>query len=141
MKKAACIIAFFACATIGVAKEHTDYQTGKILQMDSAACGSQQDDGKSLAGELIGTDSSHKKTKELLCQQYTIETDHVVYRIRPKDDKHPVLLPIGETANFRMHKDHLLVQVPEADGKEREYIVVSMTPRQEAPPAQVASKN
>jgi hypothetical protein len=76
----------------------------------------------------------------MLCQEYVLQTDRVIYRIRPKDDKHPVLLPIGETAQFRIHKDKLILKVAEADDKEREYIVVSMTPRQDAPP-QVASKN
>jgi len=40
-----------------------------------------------------------------------------------------VLLPVGETAQFRIRKDKLLLRVPEADGKEREYFVLSMTPR------------
>jgi len=40
-----------------------------------------------------------------------------------------VLLPVGETAQFRIHKDKMLLRVPETDGKEREYIVLSMTPR------------
>jgi hypothetical protein len=38
-------------------------------------------------------------------------------------------LPVGETAQFRIHKDKMMLRVPEADGKEREYIVLSMTPR------------
>jgi hypothetical protein len=49
-----------------------------------------------------------------------------------KDDKHPVLLPVGESAEFRIHKDRLLLRVPEADGKEREYTIVSMVPRADA---------
>jgi hypothetical protein len=61
-----------------------------------------------------------------------LEADRIVYRIRPKDDKHPVLLPVGESAEFRIHKDRLLLRVPEADGKEREYTVVSMVPRADA---------
>jgi hypothetical protein len=40
-----------------------------------------------------------------------------------------VLLPVGETAQFRIHKDKMLLRVPEADSKEREYVVLSMTPR------------
>jgi hypothetical protein len=40
---------------------------------------------------LIGTDSAHKKTHELLCQEYTLQTDQVTYRIRPRDEKHPAL--------------------------------------------------
>jgi hypothetical protein len=69
----------------------------------------------------------------VLCQEYILQSDKIIYRIRPKDDKHPVLLPIGETAEFRLHKDKLLLRVPESsDDKEREYIVVSMTPRTDA---------
>jgi hypothetical protein len=114
------------------AKEHSDYQKGTLVRMDSTPCGVQEKDGKTVAGELLGTDAQHKKTQEVLCQEYVLESDRVTYRIRPKDDKHPVLLPIGETAQFRIHKDKLILRVPEGDGKEREYIVVSMTPRQES---------
>jgi len=39
----------------------------------------------------------------------------------------PALLPIGEAAEFRIHNDKLILRDPEADGKEREYVVVSMT--------------
>ena len=133
---AACLMFASACA----AKEHTDYQKGTLLRMDSAPCGMQEKGGKSVTGELIGTDSQNKKTKEVLCQEYVLQTERVIYRIRPNDDKHPVLLPIGETAQFRLHKDKMILKVAESDDKEREYIVVSMTPRQDAPP-QVASKN
>lgn len=132
----ACLLLAGVCA----AKEHDDYQKGTLLRMDSTSCGMQEKGGKSLTGELIGTDSQSKKTQEVLCQEYVLQSDRVVYRIRPKDDKHPALLPIGETAQFRMHKDKLILKVAEGDGKEREYIVVSMTPRQDAPAA-VASKN
>lgn len=133
---AACLILAGTCA----AKEH-DYQKGTLLRMDSTSCGMQEKGSKSVAGELLGTDAQSKKTQEVLCQEYVLQTDRVVYRIRPKDDKHPVLLPIGETAQFRIHKDKLILRVAEGgDDKEREYIVVSMTPRQDAPP-QVANRN
>jgi hypothetical protein len=68
----------------------------------------------------------------LLCQEYLLQSDRVLYRIRPKDDKHPVLLPVGEKAQFRMDKDHMRLRVEDLDSKERDYIVVSMTPRTEA---------
>lgn len=113
------------------AKERDDYQKGVLLRMDSTSCGMQEKGSKTVAGEILGTDGEHKKTQEVLCQEYVLQSDRIIYRIRPKDDKHPVLLPIGETANFRLHKDKLILRVPEADGKEREYIVISMTPRQD----------
>jgi len=130
---AACLLLAGVCA----AKERDDYQKGTLLRMDSAACGMQEKGGKSLTGELIGTDSQNKKTKEVLCQEYVLQAERVIYRIRPTDDKHPVLLPIGETAQFRLHKDKLILKVAEGDGKEREYTVVSMTPRDR----EAASKN
>lgn len=85
---------------------------------------------KTAADEILGTDAQHRKSQQLLCQEYVLQSNRV-YHIRPKDDKHPSLLPIGETAQFLIHKDKLILRVPEADGKEREYLVVSMTPREE----------
>jgi hypothetical protein len=111
------------------AKDKPAYERGELMAMDSSSCGYSEKDGKTLAGEIFGTDGQHKKTQETLCQAYVLRSQRVTYRIRPKDDKHPALLPIGETAEFRVHKDKLLLRVPEADGKEREYIVLSMTPR------------
>lgn len=118
-------------ATAAFAKEPKPYQTGKLLQMDSVPCGTAEKDAQSLAGEMLGTDSGSKKTHELLCQEYVLQTERVIYRIRPRDEKHPALLPIGEQAQFRMQKDKMLLRVEDLDSKEREYIVVSMTPRSE----------
>ncbi len=98
--------------------------------MDSVACGIDENSGKSLAGELIGTDGAHKKTHEVLCPEYVLQTDRVTYRIRPKDVKHPVLLPVGEHAQFRMQKDKMVLRVEDLDDKDRDYLVVSMTPRE-----------
>jgi hypothetical protein len=111
------------------AKDRPAYEKGVLMQMESTACGYAEKNGKTLAGEIFGTDGQHKKTQETLCQEYILRGDRITYRIRPKDDKHPTLLPIGKTAAFRIHKDKLLLRVPEADDKEREYIVVAMTPR------------
>jgi hypothetical protein len=134
---AGCLLLAGVCA----AKERDDYQKGTLLRMDSTACGMQEKGSKTVAGELLGTDGQHKKTQELLCQEYVLQADRVVYRIRPKDDKHPALLPIGETARFRIHKDKLILKVAEGgDDKEREYIVVSMAPREDKREA-AANKN
>ena len=127
-------------ACVAQAKEPKPHQTGTLLQMDSAECGVDENSGKSVVGELVGTDSAHKKTHALLCQEYILQTDKVIYRIRPRDEKHPVLLPVGEQAQFRIQKDKMLLQVEDVDQKEREYSVVSMTPRQDRSQAAATSK-
>jgi len=121
------------------AKDRPAYEKGVLLQMESSSCGTAERDGKTLAGEILGTDGEHKNTKQVLCQEYTLQTERVIYRIRPKDDKHPTLLPIGETAEFRIHKDRLLLRVIESEDKVHEYIVVSMTPRADVGQNQSAS--
>lgn len=126
------LVAFVLLVTIAQAKEPKHYQSGKLLKMESVKCGTDEKNGKSLAGEMIGTDSSHMKTRELLCQEYMLETASLVYRIRPKDEKHPALLPVGEKAQFRLDKDKMLLRVEDLDDKEREYIVVSMVPKDSA---------
>jgi hypothetical protein len=100
--------------------------------MDSVQRGVAEKDAKSFAGEMLGTDSGSKKTQELLGQEYVLQAERVIYRIRPRDEKHPVLLPVGEQAQFRLQKDKMLLRVEDLDGKEREYIVVSMTPRSDS---------
>lgn len=131
--KTGTFVVLLLAATMGVqAKEAPAYERGVLMQMDSSSCGYAEKDGKTIAGEIFGTDGQHKNTKVVMCQEYMLQTERVTYRIRPKDDKHPVLLPVGETAQFRIHKDKLLLRVPEADGKEREYFVLSMTPRADA---------
>ena len=122
-------LAILLAASISHAKEPRRFQSGKLLKMESVRCGTDQKNGKSIAGEMLGTDSAHMKTRELLCQQYLLETDNLVYTIQPKDDKHPVLLPVGEKAQFRLTKDKMLLRVEDMDDKEREYIVVSMVPK------------
>jgi hypothetical protein len=136
MRATTVAVLFFATALLVQPKEPPPYEKAVLVQMDSSACGYSEKDGKTIAGQIFGTDGQHKNTKQVLCQEYVLQTDRVTYRIQPKDEKHPVLLPVGETAQFRIHKDKMLLRVPEADGKEREYIVLSMTPR-----ADVAAAN
>jgi hypothetical protein len=129
MRYQSLVLTSILLAATAYAKEPKAYQGGKLLQMDSVQCGVDEKDAKSFTGEMIGTDSGHKKTQELLCQEYLLQTEKVIYRIRPRDGKHPVLLPVGDQAQFRLEKDKMLMRVEDLDNKEREYIVVSMTPR------------
>lgn len=122
------ILALVLLTTSAFGREPRHYQSGKLVKMESVKCGTDAKDAKSLAGEMLGTDSQNMKTQELLCQEYTLATSSVIYVIRPKDDKHPALLPIGNQAQFRLDKDKLLLRVEDYDDKERQYEVVSMTP-------------
>jgi len=122
-------ILFLASVMHGDVKVH---QGGTLFQMDSVECGYDENSGKSFAGEILGTDSAHKKTHALLCHEYVVQSDKIIYRIRPRDEKHPALLPVGEKAQFRMEKDKMKLRVEDLDDKEREYFVVSMKPRLDA---------
>jgi hypothetical protein len=128
MKKAFTLAGLIVLAFSVQAKEKS-YEKGVLLEMQSASCGYAEKDGKTIAGEILGTDAEHKNTQEMLCQEYVLQAERVIYRIRPRDEKHPALLPIGETAEFRVEKDKLILRIPEFNDKEHDYSVVSMTPR------------
>ena len=127
-------------ASVAYAKEPKPHQSGKLMQMESVACGLDENSGKTFVGEIVGTDGAHKKTYELLCQEYVLQSDKVIYRIRPRDEKHPVLLPVGEQAQFRMEKDRMILRVEDLDDKDRQYTVVSMTPRDDSSPEKASLK-
>jgi hypothetical protein len=113
MRYKSLVLASIFLTAAAYAKDPKAYQSGKLIQMDSVSC-------------------SAEKTQELLCQEYVLQAEKVIYRVRPRDAKHPVLLPVGEQAQFRFEKDKMIVRVEYVDSKEREYVVVSMTPRSES---------
>ena len=134
------VICVALLASVALAKEPKPRQTAKIMQMEAVACGVDENSGKSVVGEIIGTDSAHKKTHELLCQEYVLQSEKVIYRVRPRDEKHPVLLPVGEKAQFRLEKDKMILRVEDLDDKDRQYAVVSMTPRDDESSEKTALK-
>jgi hypothetical protein len=120
------LCAVLSLASTAFAKDPKPFQAGKLAQMDSVQCGASEKDAKSFA-------------RELPCQEYVLQAEHVTYRIRPRDAKHAALLPVGQQAQFRLEKNKMLLRLenlddpyrdsPDHGGKEREYVVVSMTPR------------
>ena len=64
-------------ASLTQAKEPKVHQNGTLLQMDSAECGVDENSGKSVVGELVGSDSAHKKRRTPCCVRNTS------YRARP----------------------------------------------------------
>ena len=81
------LFAAILVASCAQGKEPKRYQTGTLQQMDSVECGVDENSGKSFVGEVVGTDSAHKKTHALLCQEYILQSDKIIYRIRPRDEK------------------------------------------------------
>ena len=122
-------VAGILLAVLAYGRDPKPTQSGVLMKMNSVQCGYDEKDGQGVASEMLGTDSSHKKTHELLCQEYVLRTDRMVFHIRPKDDKHPVLLPIGGIALFRLEKDKMVLRSEDLDDKERQYTVVSIAPR------------
>jgi len=120
-----------ATAPAAAAKAHPVYDKAVLASMESVKCGTTENTGKSWKGELLGTESSKVQASDVLCQEYVLQSDRVVYRIRPKDQKHAVLLPVGDAVEFRIHKDKLYVRDAEREKKEREYTVVAMKPREQ----------
>lgn len=135
MKKTLLVIALvFAAAVPALPKDPPSYEKGTLLSMDSSACGMAEKGSKSVAGEILGTDDEHKATQQVLCQDYMLQGPRIVYRIRPVDSKHPALLPVGDTIEYRIRKDKMYVLDREDDRKEREYTVISMKVREDAAP-------
>jgi len=142
MKYKILIALAFCGATLSTqAKDPPSYMKGTLMEMESTQCGVAEKGNKTVAGEIFGTDGEHKTTQQVLCQEYVLQTDRAIYRIRPKDDKHPALLPIGETAEFRISKDKMILRVPETNSKERDYIVVSITRRADSTQAKAERKS
>src|SRR6516165_2465586 len=54
------LVVLLGLATAVYGKEPRHFQSGKLLQMASVPCGMAEKDAKTLTGELLGTDNSHK---------------------------------------------------------------------------------
>jgi hypothetical protein len=108
-------------AASAYAQEARAYLSGNLVQADSVQCG--YSDG---AETKI---TAQSKTSVPVCTEYVLEADEAIYRIRPKDAKNAVSLPVGQRAQFRLRNNVLLLAVAAPDNTEREYIVVSMKPR------------
>src|SRR5579872_5198974 len=125
--KCAIVVLLFACAA--EAKSPVFYDKGELVKMDSVECGVEAKGADGVGGVLGVDDSHHTKTTQMLCQEYLLRTAKMDYKIRPVDDKHPALLPIGETAQFRIVKDRMHLMVPELDSRERAFSVVAVAQR------------
>jgi hypothetical protein len=124
-------VLILASAAGALAKDAPSYDKGVLLSMASSTCGTAETGGKSVTGEILGTDGEHKNTEQVLCKEYVLQGDYIVFHIRPTDSKHPQLLPVGDNIQYRIHNGKMYVLDREGNNKEREYSVVSMQIRQD----------
>ena len=113
---------------VAAAKKHKEPPRGMIESMEALPCGVKEKglNGLGAVWGSIGVTSVSSDQK--LCPQYLLRTDQLEYHIRPQDKKHPVVLPIGQEAEFKIKKDRMLLKVVNGDNKTRTYQVVAMEP-------------
>jgi hypothetical protein len=114
----------------GAGDKHKKKQSDRAMieRMEAIPCGAKERGVTGLGSIWASVGVQHVNSDEKLCPQYLIRTDDMEYHIRPKDGKHPVILPVGQEAIFKIKKDTLQLKVPEGDRKTRDYQVVSMKP-------------
>lgn len=110
------------------------YHTGVLLQMDPVAC-----DSNDAGGEPSASEAGSSQKKMLRCHEYVLQTDRIIFHIRPKDETRPVL-PLGGIATFRIANDKMVLRAEDLDEKERAYTVVSMTPRDDSKNAEADAR-
>jgi len=119
-------------------KKHAD--RAMIEKMEAVPCGAKERGLAGLGAVWGSVGVTHVNSDEKLCPQYLLRTDDMEYHVRPLDHKHPVILPVGQEAEFKVKKDKLDIRVPEGNDdsrKTRHYQVVAMKPidHSEPPPA------
>jgi hypothetical protein len=101
---------------------------GMLEKMEAVPCGAKQRGLTGLGSIWASAGITHVNSDEKLCPQYVLRTDDMDYHIRPTDKKHPVVLPIGQEAEYKIKNDKMFLKVPEGDHKTRTYLVVAMEP-------------
>jgi hypothetical protein len=114
--------------TSAAAKDKKKPPRGMIESMQSLPCGMKQKGLNGLGAVWGSVGVTSVSSNEKLCPQYLFRTDDLEYHIRPKDTKHPVILPIGHEAEFKVKKDEILLKVADGDHKTLAYHVISMEP-------------
>ncbi|MBZ5655383.1 MAG: hypothetical protein LAO56_08885 [Acidobacteriia bacterium] len=120
------LIAVVMFTAVLSAKNASRNRLGVLLRMESVPCGAAEASGFSKA--LLGASVPAPVQDDRLCQEYVLRSEGLYYRIRSRDRKHPVLLPIGEQAQFHLHRDRMLLQVEDFDSKAYEFSVLAIVP-------------
>jgi hypothetical protein len=129
MKAGALLIATIVLAvSVPAGAGKKKHERGLIEKMEAVPCGAKERGITGLGSVFASAGIEHVNSEEKLCPQYLLRTDEMDYHIRPLDKKHPVILPVGQEAEFRIDKDRLYLKFPDGDRKTRSYQVVAMKP-------------
>ncbi len=115
MKLSLAVLLVASVLSVSAVAKERHYEQCTLTAMNSVPCGSQQ--------------KRHKKTREMLCQEYVVQTDSTEYHIRQKQEKHTDILPIPSQGEFRIEKDTMRLRIPAGTGKELDYQIVSVAKR------------
>lgn len=106
-----------------------DVKRGMLEKMEAVPCGAKERGLSGLGTLWASAGITHVNSQEKLCPQYLLRTDSMDYEIRPMDLKHATILPVGKEAQFKLKKNEIVLDVPEAGlHKMRSYEVVGMNP-------------
>ena len=77
---------------------------GMLEKMEAVPCGAKERGLTGLGSVFGSVGVQHVNSEEKLCPQYLFRTDEMEYEIRPLDHKHPVVLPVGHEAEYKVKK-------------------------------------
>ncbi len=109
-------------ASLVHAQDTKKYHNGQLLQMESLEC-------------TVFENPSANASDSVVCQEYVLQGDEVLFHLRAKDVKHTVLLPVGKEVAYRIEEDRFYLRLGAGDKKEHEYRVVAMEPRDKSGPS------
>jgi len=114
------VLAVVLVASMAQAQEPKKYHTGRLLQMESLQC-----------TVFENLKAGAQEPDSALCQEYVLKGDEVLFHLRAKDTKHPLLLPIGKDVEYRIEEDRFFLRLEageKSEKKDHEYAVLSMEP-------------
>jgi hypothetical protein len=123
------VLAVSLLSLMAQAQEPKKYHSGQLLQMESLQC-----------TVFENPNPKPQAADAVTCQEYVLQGDDVLFHLRNRDVKHPILLPIGKDVTYRTEEDKFFVKL-NGDRREHEYQVVSMEQRDKTDaPVQSAMK-
>src|SRR5258707_12809376 len=124
----AILLVLIVPSSSGADKKKHGADRGMLEKMEAVPCGAKERGLTGLGSIFASAGVTAGNSNEKLCPQYLLRTDEVEYHIRPADGKHPVILPIGKEAEFKIKNDKMFLKVPDGDRKTRAYEMVSVKP-------------